>query len=512
MSDFRPNQFRHAAQVTSPGEYRDGRWRTFEPKAPVERVLRGKKFLLRPGLTFTPYANPTPCNAHCSFCSEELMRLDAARLSAKRTIADHDVYFAGLDAAWRELAGFELGLSLSGLEATSDPEWLLRLLALLERHRASFAERVLYTNGSGLCSDPRLIPALAAARFDRIELSRCHFDDVTNHRVMRFDHGTAIRHRAAFEDTVRRILASDVDLKLVCILNTEAVATVDDVERYLDDAAALGVKRVVFRALSELGELYRENRETRWISKHRVDVRTLMDSLLPEHGAPREGWTFEGVTSGYYYYNEVYRRRGVEVVLEGASYVAHAEGVQRGVLQKLVFHSTGDLCGDWVPNAQVVGNYFTNGAYLELLQSLATSDVRFAVYGSAGLLLRHPDLAHELSDADVLLAPGFENVQRFVRWVQSRSGHVTCWSEPWSDAWTASELKGKFYVRARLGALQLDATFEDADFDLATLVSRAERFDGVPVCPERALWAMKVRKSPDAARAFAALHHLTIST
>jgi len=200
------------------------------------------------------------------------------------------------------------------------------------------------------------------------------------------------------------------------------------------------------------------------------------------------------------------------VVLEGASYVAHAEGVQRGVLQKLVFHSTGDLCGDWVPNAQVVGNYFTNGAYLELLHSLAKSDVRFAVYGSAGLLLRHPDLAHELSDADVLLAPGFENVQRFVCWVQSRSGHVTCWSEPWSDAWTATELKGKFYLRARVGALQLDATFEDEDFDLATLVARAEPFDGVPVCPERELWAMKVRKNADAARAFATLHQLTVAS
>jgi MoaA/NifB/PqqE/SkfB family radical SAM enzyme len=239
--------------VTSPGEYRDGRWRTFEPKAPVERELRGKKFLLRPGLTFTPYANPTPCNAHCSFCSEELQRLDAERLSAKRIIEDHDAYFAGLDLAWRELAGFELGLSLSGLEATSDPAWLLRLLALLGQHEGLFAERVLYTNGSGLCADERLIPALANARFDRIELSRCHFDELINHRVMRFDNGQAVRARAAFEDTVRRVLASGVDLKLVCILNTQAVATIEDVESYLDDAAALGVKRVVFRALSELG-------------------------------------------------------------------------------------------------------------------------------------------------------------------------------------------------------------------------------------------------------------------
>ena len=41
-----------------------------------------------------------------------------------------------------------------------------------------------------------------------------------------------------------------------------------------------------------------------------------------------------------------------------ASYVAHDEAVKGGVLQKLVFHSTGDLCGDWMPNAQVIKNYF----------------------------------------------------------------------------------------------------------------------------------------------------------
>jgi MoaA/NifB/PqqE/SkfB family radical SAM enzyme len=355
---FRPNQFRHASAVSSPGEYRDGRWRTFEPREPVERVLRGRPFLLRPGLTFTPYANPTPCNAHCAFCSEELLRLDAERLTARRVIADHDRYFAGLDRAWRELSGFEMGLSLSGLEATSDPAWLRRLLGLVEAHGALFPARVLYTNGSGLCADPGLVDELARARFDRVELSRAHLDERVNHRIMRFDRGQPIRERAGFEDTVRRVRASGVEVMLVCVLNAQGVATVEDVERYLDGAAGLGVRRVVFRALSELGEIYRDNRETRWIARHRVSARALMDAVCPEAGPAREGWSLVGVTSGYYYYNEVYRRGDMEVVLEGSSYVAHHDGVRRGVLQKLVFHSSGDLCGDWVPNAQVVGNYF----------------------------------------------------------------------------------------------------------------------------------------------------------
>lgn len=354
---FRPNQFRHASAVTRPGEYRDGRWRTFEPREPVERVLRGRVARLRPGLTFTPYANPTPCNAHCAFCSEELLRVDADRLSAKRLIGDRDAWFAALDRAWRELAGFEMGLSLSGLEATSDPAWLRRLLALVEAHGPLFPSRVLYTNGSGLCADPTLVDDLARARFDRVELSRCHLDAEVNERVMRFDRGVAIRAQPAFEETVRRVAASGLGLLLVCVLNDQGVSTIDEVERYLDGAEALGARRVVFRALSELGDLYVDNRETRWIARHRVSVRDLMDVVLPANDPPRAGWELVGVTSGYYYYNEVYRRGAMEVVLEGSSYVAHDEGVRGGVVQKLVFHSTGDLCGDWVPNAQVLGNY-----------------------------------------------------------------------------------------------------------------------------------------------------------
>ena len=162
-----------------------------------ERSLHGKLWRLRRGLTFTPYANPRRCNAHCAFCSEELLRLDADRLSAKTVIGDHDRYFAGLSRAWDDLCGFPMGMSLSGLEATSDPAWMLRLLALIEAYDELFPERVLYTNGTGLCTHPTLIDGLEMAHFDRVELSRCHFDEVVNQRIMRFDRGQPVRAHEA---------------------------------------------------------------------------------------------------------------------------------------------------------------------------------------------------------------------------------------------------------------------------------------------------------------------------
>ena len=356
----RPNQFRDALEIGEPGVYRDGRWRLFEPQPPVARTLAGQSWLLRPGLTFTPYANPTPCNARCAFCSEELLRKDGDRLTAKTPIQDHDRYFAALDRVWQELAGFPMGLSLSGLEATSDPAWLLRLLALVRQHDALLPERVLYSNGSGLATHPALIDALEQTRFDRVELSRCHFDEDTNQGIMRFRRTEPIWRRAVLEDLIRR-LHGRITVKLSCILCRPGTASIDDVEAYVAHAAELGVSRIVFRELSALGDAYHVNREHRWIEANRVPVRGLMEAIQPEEGVLRPGWTFRGATLGYYYYNEVYLRRGVEIILEGSSYTAHHAQVQSGVLQKLVLHSTGELCGDWVPNALVIGNYSDGG-------------------------------------------------------------------------------------------------------------------------------------------------------
>ncbi|MEL6348187.1 MAG: hypothetical protein AAFV53_34075 [Myxococcota bacterium] len=356
-ADVQPGQFRRASTIDRPATYRDGRWQLFEPQPPVSWTLCGSTWLLRPGLTFTPYANPTPCNAHCAFCSEELLRRDGDRLTAKTPIGDHDRYFDGLRRAWAELSGFPMGLSLSGLEATSDPAWMLRLLAMVQDHPGLFPSQVLYTNGSGLLTHPELIDALAKTRFDRIELSRCHFDANRNQQIMRFNRNEPVHTASGFDALLSR-LNGRVAVKLSCILNRMGVQDIDGVEAYIDHAVDAGVNTIVFRELSQLGDAYHLNRETDWIAANRVSVRALMEQIQPDPGPLRPGWAFVGATSGYYYYNEIYERQGVQIILEVSSYVAHRAIQQTGILQKLVFHSTGDLCGDWVPNALRIGNYF----------------------------------------------------------------------------------------------------------------------------------------------------------
>lgn len=148
----------------------------------------------------------------------------------------------------------------------------------------------------------------------------------------------------------------------------------------------------------------------------------------------------------------------------------------------------------------------TNERYLEVLQVLAKTPLRFAVFGSAALLLRYPTLRakHHLRDADLLLPR--DSLPAFAAFIHARGGKVTAWNEPWTPE---LDVTGRFYLRASLDGLQLDATFETF-LDLEAALQGATTCDGVPVCSDQVVWRAKFNKDADAARAFAAEYGLTI--
>lgn len=339
---------------------RRDKWKLYSPLPPVHIRILGQEFAFRPGLTFTPFANAVACNAHCRFCSEELQRKGDHRLTSHQYIGDYDSYFAGLEAALLALKGLPIGLSLSGLEATAEPRWLLRLLDLLEaiHPRFQFDEKVLYTNGTGLYRHPQLVPALQAAAFDRIELSRCHYHQASNQRIMYINRNEPVWENTAYEDLVRS-LQGRLFVKNSCILTQVGIHTLAHMEAYLDWAADLGVREVVFRELSRLDATYLPNATAKWVEQHRVPIEPLLAELSPSRSGTRPGWRYLSSTLGYYYYNEHFLYRGkTEVVIETSSYPALMMANAQGIVQKLVFHSNGHLSGDWDPEAFVIGKFF----------------------------------------------------------------------------------------------------------------------------------------------------------
>ena len=122
-----------------------------QPKAIIRKSLEVGSYNLagvpkkvaRP-ITFTPFASVEPCTARCHFCSETLIYKKATQLSA--TLRPGKDYFPLLKNAYYSTGEIPKGLSLSGLEATSDVDWLLQVIeasAESERKFQPFALHLL---------------------------------------------------------------------------------------------------------------------------------------------------------------------------------------------------------------------------------------------------------------------------------------------------------------------------------------------------------------------------------
>lgn len=320
-----------------------------------EHVVDGVRHRFAQPLTLTPYAAVRPCSARCRFCSETLRDVgDSGRMAA--ALRPGAGYFAQLRAALAQLHGLPLAYSLSGLESTDDPDWLLELLATLKE--APFGplveEAVMYSNGAGLVAHgERLLPALAAFGLSAIEWSRHHDQAGANQRLMRFRDGQPVADGAAFRQAVERVNAA-IPVRLVCVVQQGGIAKPADVLRYLDWAHGMGVGTVIFREFSELPASYRANPARRYIDGARVAVETLLHGCMADRGF-RDRYQPQLLTSGYYFWNARWATAGgQEVVFEKSSYVTLREHEASGAVYKLVFHANGHLCAGWQPDRHIL--------------------------------------------------------------------------------------------------------------------------------------------------------------
>lgn len=358
---------------------RSGKWEKFQPSQLVPFKIQGKTFYLRAGLTFTPYADSSPCTAHCHFCSETLERTSHKNdptpydIPKIRDPLDHKAYFEALQNVFEEFRKipFTLGLSLSGLESTADPNWIISLCELLSlpRYEKIFEEKVLYSNGSGLVED-RIISALRKAGVQSIELSRQHYDEKINQSVMRFSNKASIRKNEIYEQTVKKLTSSNEStckVKNSCILTKAGISSVSDIENFVLWAKKLGIRLCVFRELCQLesGENgFIQNRTKQWIDENRVPMEDLANQISFPCGEnkqwrSKDGWKYLHTTVGYYYYNEHYLFSDVEVILEVSSYNALQNSLDErpDVVDKMVFNSNGNLTSAWDSKDNIIAKF-----------------------------------------------------------------------------------------------------------------------------------------------------------
>lgn len=303
-------------------------------------------------LTLTPFASARPCSARCTFCSETLQHRDATRLSA--SLRPGPRYGDQLRAVLRDLRELPIGFSLSGLEQTDDADYFETVLDAVRDHRdvAPVDDVVLYSNGSGLARETtgaRLLPRLS--ELTRVELSRHAATQGANDAIMRFRPEVPVSRIEIFEQVARDAL-DHTHVRLVCVVQRGGVWDLTTLQAYLRWARSLGVRDVVFRELSRLGDLYRPNRTLRLVEEGRVAIESLIapalewDELHPER-----------LTAGYYYWNLRARWHEIQVTFETSDYVEMKQRHQSGVIYKMVFHADGTLSADWDPDREVLGRF-----------------------------------------------------------------------------------------------------------------------------------------------------------
>ena len=264
-------------------------------------------------------------------------------------------YFEHLRDVLKALHGLRLSWSLSGLECTDDPDWLLALLDTLKSGQAE--ESVMYTNGAGFADDGhRLLPALSHFGLSWLEWSRHHDQQAQNQHIMRFRASVKMAAQPVFEKALKNALGQ-IPVRLVCVVQRGGIETRADVLRYVSWAHSLGVRTVIFREFSELPENYQHNATRRYIDDSRIAIDALLQDCM-EDAAFRRSYSPVALTGGYYFWNARWQDADTrEVIFEKSDYRAMLEreaGTPEGLIYKLVFHANGNLCSGWQPGRHVL--------------------------------------------------------------------------------------------------------------------------------------------------------------
>lgn len=314
------------------------------------------------GRRVTAYANANlsiysaqACNARCAFCVEELRPASrGVELARQKTFeGDDSRYFAALQSVLDAVQPLNPSVSVTGGEPSQDAR-LPRILCMLANHGAR--KRTVTTNGSGLLDSREgrpLIDWIADYGVAHLNISRAHWDNRINARLMRYRDPGASPDEGALREIVLRARRGGTRVRLSCVLVANAVDDAADVLAYLEFAARLGVDNVIFRQLMLTDPATTQpNFVTRFSDRRRVAMTPLLAQL-----AQCAEFTFQRQVMGYYYYVEVWRYRHIDAVFEGAdlAQLERARSAMPGVIQELIFHPNAQLASTWQPWDGVLG-------------------------------------------------------------------------------------------------------------------------------------------------------------
>jgi cyclic pyranopterin phosphate synthase len=293
-----------------------------------------------------------PCNADCPFCVEKIRPASrGVELSTQKEIEKDDgKYFEALEETLKALRPLNPSVSITGGEPSNDPR-LPRILKIMKR--ANARKMTITTNGSGLLrkfEGRKIIDWITSCGIQHLNISRAHPDDKENARIMHLDSGLS---RDELSEAVRIAKTHGTRTRLSCVLLRDTTDGLDKMFEYLSFAQSMGVDNVVFRQLmltdaaaSLAGGV------VGYSDAFRVRLHPILEKISADGR-----FSFIRQVMGYYYYVEVWRYDGIDIVFEEAD-LTRLEETKRetpGVIQELVFHPNARLASTWQPWEGVLG-------------------------------------------------------------------------------------------------------------------------------------------------------------
>jgi GTP 3',8-cyclase len=311
----------------------------------------GQEIAVYSNANFSVYSAQT-CNARCPFCVEELRPASrgVALAVQKGVESDDGKYFASLEACLNRLSELGPTVAVTGGEPSRDPR-LPRILRTIAAARGR--RRTVTTNGSGLLDEREgrpLIDWITDTGVAHLNISRAHPDQERNGRIMLLPDQLPLQGLGRVVASAR---AKGTRPRLSCVLLSDGVSDVEGILEYLSFARELGIDNVIFRQLMRTDPLTHErNFVVRYSDRKRVLLEPLLDRLSAD-----ARFEFRKQIVGYYYYVEVWRWRGVDVVFEEAdlAQLERTKVAMPGVVHELVFHPNARLASTWQPWDGVLG-------------------------------------------------------------------------------------------------------------------------------------------------------------
>lgn len=295
------------------------------------------------------------CNANCTFCIDQLRFENKGKTFTKGRIASDRDYFYRLEQVLDYVRPLNTSISITGGEPTKSPR-LARILKLVDKY--DFRKRVITTNGSGLLDiqdGKRIINHLIDCGFHHLNISKTHYDETLNDSFMQFENSYFSNEKMA--EVVAIAMAGNLRPRLSCVLLKAGIHDVPGIVRYIDFYTSLGVDNIIFRETMDYDEaIMRNYPKLEFLKRNKVYLNDIWNEIDRDS-------RFNPITQvlGYYYYVEVYRYAGVDVVTESASLTSIDEQKEkaRDIVFEMIFHPNGNLNSSWVDDEDILLSYQT---------------------------------------------------------------------------------------------------------------------------------------------------------